>query len=52
MEVNEGLIEKPEMINHSPYELGWIVKIKPSKMQEFESLMAKEKYDRYIGEIE
>jgi glycine cleavage system H protein len=52
MEVNEGLIEKPEMINQSPYELGWIVKIKPSKMQEFESLMAKEKYDKYIGEIE
>ena len=51
MEVNQGLIEKPEMINQSPYELGWIVKIKPSKMEEFETLMTKEKYDRYIGEI-
>jgi glycine cleavage system H protein len=51
IEVNEGLIEKPEMINQSPYELGWIAKIKPSNMEEFESLMAKEKYDRYIGEI-
>jgi glycine cleavage system H lipoate-binding protein len=28
-----------------------MVKIKPSKMEEFESLMTKEKYDRYIGEI-
>jgi glycine cleavage system H protein len=51
VEVNEGLIEKPEMINQSPYELGWIAKIKPSNMDEFEGLMAKEKYDRYIGEI-
>ena len=51
MEVNEGLIEKPEMINQSPYDLGWIAKIKPSNMEEFEGLMAKEKYDRYIGEI-
>jgi glycine cleavage system H protein len=51
IEVNEGLIEKPEIINQSPYDLGWIVKIKPSKMEEFESLMTKEKYDRYIGEI-
>ena len=50
-EVNEGLIEKPEMINQSPYDLGWIAKIKPSNMEEFEGLMAKEKYDRYIGEI-
>jgi glycine cleavage system H protein len=51
IEINEGLIEKPEIINQSPYDLGWMVKIKPSKMEEFESLMTKEKYDRYIGEI-
>jgi glycine cleavage system H protein len=51
IEVNEGLIEKPEMINQSPYDLGWIAKIKPSNMKEFDGLMTKEKYDRYIGEI-
>jgi glycine cleavage system H protein len=52
IEVNEGLIEKPEVINQSPYDLGWIVKIKPSNMEEeVESLMTKEQYDRYIGEI-
>jgi glycine cleavage system H protein len=51
VEVNEELIEKPELINQSPYELGWIAKIKPSKTEELENLMTKEKYDRYIGEI-
>jgi glycine cleavage system H protein len=51
MEVNEELIEKPEMINQSPYESGWIVKIKPSNVGEFESLMTKEQYDRYIGQL-
>ena len=51
LEVNEGLIEKPEIINQSPYDLGWIAKIKPSRIEEFASLMTKEKYDRYIGEI-
>jgi glycine cleavage system H protein len=49
--VNEELIEKPELVNQSPYELGWIAKIKPSNTEEFESLMTKEKYERYIGEI-
>jgi glycine cleavage system H protein len=40
------------VINQSPYDLGWIVKIKPSNMEEeVESLMTKEQYDRYIGEI-
>jgi glycine cleavage system H protein len=51
VEVNEGLIEKPEVINRSPYDSGWIAKIKPSNMKEFESLMTKEEYDRYIGQI-
>ena len=51
IEVNEGLIEKPELINQSPYDSGWIAKIKPSNIKEFESLLTKEKYDRYIGEI-
>jgi glycine cleavage system H protein len=51
LEVNEGLIENPEMINQSPYDSGWIAKIKPSNIEEFETLMTKEKYDRYIGEI-
>ena len=51
IEVNEGLIERPEMINQSPYDSGWIAKIKPSSIEELESLMTKEKYDRYIGEI-
>jgi glycine cleavage system H protein len=49
--VNEELIEKPELINQSPYDLGWIARIRPSNTEEFENLMTKEKYDRYIGEI-
>jgi glycine cleavage system H protein len=51
VEVNNRLIEKPEFINQSPYELGWILKIRPSNIEEFESLMTEEQYDRYIGEI-
>jgi glycine cleavage system H protein len=33
LEVNEGLIENPEMINQSPYDSGWIAKIKPSNIE-------------------
>ena len=51
IEVNEELIEKPEIINQSPYDSGWIAKIKPSSIKEVESLMTKQKYDSYIGEI-
>jgi glycine cleavage system H protein len=51
IKVNEGLLEKPELINQSPYDLGWIVKIKPSNIEEFEALLTKEQYNNYIGKI-
>ena len=52
VEVNEELLEHPEWINQSPYDLGWIVKVKPSNIEEFNSLMTNEQYNEFIGEIE
>ena len=39
--VNEELEEAPELINESPYEKGWICKIKPSKLEEELKLLLK-----------
>jgi len=50
VEVNEKLLEHPELINQSPYDEGWIVKIKPSNPQQFDSLLSKEQYDKLVGE--
>ena len=52
VEVNEELIEHPEWINQSPYESGWIVKVKPSNIEEFNDLMTTEQYNKFIGEME
>src|SRR5437588_11226610 len=49
-EVNENLSEHPEIINQSPYESGWIVKIKPSNTSDLDSLMTKQEYDKFVGE--
>jgi glycine cleavage system H protein len=49
-EINENLLEHPELINQSPYESGWILKIKPSQQSEFDSLMTMAEYDRFVGE--
>ena len=49
-EVNENLSEHPELINQSPYESGWIVKIRPSNPSDFDSLMTKEEYEGFVGE--
>jgi len=52
VQINEELYEHPEWINQSPYELGWIVKLKPSNSEEIEGLMTVEKYNEFIGETE
>jgi glycine cleavage system H protein len=50
VQVNDELSEHPEWINQSPYELGWIVKLKPSDLeQEVNELMETEKYNEFIG---
>ncbi len=48
--INEELIEHPELINKSPYESGWIVKIKPQDKGQLDSLMTQEQYDKFVGE--
>jgi len=51
VEINEDLLEHPEWLNQSSYELGWMVKIKPSNINEFENLMTKAEYDNFVGKI-
>ena len=48
--INEELIEHPELINKSPYESGWIFKIKPQDKGQLDSLMTQEQYDKFVGE--
>ena len=42
--VNETLEESPELVNTQPYTGGWMIRIKPSNLNEMEQLMDKEAY--------
>lgn len=46
---NDALESKPEVVNSDPYGSGWMVKIKVSKMDEFDSLLSSESYKELIG---
>ena len=50
IEINEKLLEHPELINQSPYEEGWNVKIKPSNPEQIDSLLSKDQYDELVGQ--
>lgn len=48
IEVNEKLSESPEIINSSPYEEGWLVKIKIENIEEIQELLDASKYRMII----
>ena len=50
IEVNEKLLDEPEIVNGSPYEDGWFFKIRLDDGSEFESLMTEEEYSNSCEE--
>ncbi len=52
VEINEGLEDTPESINQSPYDDGWIVKIKMNNEEELNEMMDFEQYKLYLAGIE
>lgn len=50
VEVNTKLSESPGLINSSPFEEGWMIKVKPSSPSELESLMGSEEYTKFCEE--
>ena len=44
--VNEGLNEAPELANQSPYEEGWIIRIKPAKPDQLNALLSPDDYEK------
>ena len=49
IEVNENLSDNPEIINESPYEEGWMIRIRVSDVSEQEMLLTAESYTDIIG---
>jgi len=51
IEVNEDLNEEPGLINKSPYEKGWIAKIKILDSEEQSNLMTAEEYQKFLESV-
>lgn len=50
IEVNEELIDTPELVNEDHYEDGWIVKLEISSKSELDELLAPDEYEEYVRE--
>jgi len=49
VEINEALEDAPESVNESPYESGWMIKIKMSDTSEIDGLLDASAYKELTG---
>ncbi len=48
VEINEELPDEPEVLNSSPYEDGWMIKVKLSDMAVLDDLMDVDAYQEFV----
>jgi glycine cleavage system H protein len=52
LEVNEKLEAAPELVNKSPYDEGWLFKLKPHDIEDVDDLLDSNGYEEAIGASE
>lgn len=52
VEINQKLVDAPELINQQPYGDGWLILMKPSKLkEEADSLMSAKQYGEFLEKL-
>lgn len=46
--INEKLLEEPELVNNSPYQDGWMIKLKIKDAGEIDSLLSALEYEDFV----
>ena len=49
IEVNDGVVDDPELLNEDPHTEGWLVKIRFSSAGDLEGLMNADEYEEYAA---
>lgn len=50
--VNDALADEPELVNGSPYDDGWVFRIRPADATVLDGMMDAEAYERFLAELE
>ncbi|MCO6441689.1 MAG: glycine cleavage system protein GcvH [Nitrococcus mobilis] len=51
VDTNSRLAEEPELINRSPYDEGWLMRIQPDDANALEALLDPEDYENILAEV-
>jgi glycine cleavage system H protein len=48
LEINEAVVDDPELINEDPHSEGWLIKVRFSSAADLKALMNAEQYEEYV----
>jgi glycine cleavage system H protein len=51
IEVNGKLEQTPELVNQSPHQKAWMIKLRVSNTDELDELLSAEEYEEYLQEL-
>ncbi len=50
LEVNQNVIDHPELVNEDPYGKGWLLRVRASDVTELDNLLTAEQYEAFLLE--
>ena len=48
VEINDAVVDDPELLNEDPHTDGWLIKVRFSSAADLKSLMSAEQYEEYV----
>lgn len=48
VEINDAVVDDPELLNEDPHAEGWLIKIRFSSAADLKALMSSEQYEEYV----
>lgn len=48
--INEALVDAPELVNTSPYDTGWMIRVEVSSKDEVDALLNATEYEDFVAE--
>jgi glycine cleavage system H protein len=51
IEVNQDVVDSPELVNNEPYARGWMIKVRLSDPGELDALLSAEAYEALVDKI-
>ena len=50
VEVNQDVIDHPEVVNEDPYDRGWLLRVQIQDVSELDDLLTAEQYESFLSE--